>query len=195
MELINQTTLNKKVDVGNTIRLQDVYRLFVSNWYWFVLSLLITVGATVAYLLVTPPVYTRSASILIKDDGKGGGISGGEANAFSDLGMFKVKTNVNNEMISLKSPAVIQEVVRRLHLNISYQSDGRFHRETLYGTSLPVTVDFKNLADNDAVGPESDGDGYPTEWPGGEWCLRSKGWKTHQNTYRPADRHSDKLLW
>ena len=151
MELINQTANNKKVDAGNTIRLQDIYRLFINNWYWFVLSLLITVGATVAYLLVTPSVYTRSASILIKDDGKGGGISGSEGNAFADLGMFKVKTNVNNEMISLKSPAVIQEVVRRLHLNVNYQSDGRFHRETLYGTSLPVTVDFKNLSDNDAI--------------------------------------------
>ena len=139
------------MDTGSTIRLQDIYRLFVSNWYWFVVSLLITMGATMAYLLVTPKVYTRSASILIKDDGKGAGISSSDANAFSDMGMFKVNTNVNNEIISLKSPAVIQEVVRRLHLNVNYQAEGRFHRETLYGTNLPVTVDFKNLADNDAV--------------------------------------------
>lgn len=151
MELINQATTSKKVDTGSTIRLQDIYRLFVSKWYWFVISLVITVGTTVAYLLTTPPIFTRSASILIKEDGKGSGISGSEGNAFSDLGMFKVKTNVNNEIISLKSPAVIQEVVRRLHLNVNYQSKGRFHRETLYGTSLPVTIDFKNLADNDAV--------------------------------------------
>ncbi len=150
MELINQVNTGKRLETGNTIRLQDVLQLFLSKWYWFVLSLCITVGATVAYLLVTPPVYTRSASLLIKEDTKGGGISNSD-NAFADLGMFKVKTNVNNEMISIKSPAVIEEMVRRLHLNVNYQAPGRFHRETLYGQTLPVTVDFKNLADNDVV--------------------------------------------
>lgn len=151
MELINQANIGKKAEAVSNIRIQDIFSLFLSNWYWFVLSLFITIGTTVVYLLTTPPVYTRSASILIKDDSKGSGISGSEGNAFSDLGMFKVKTNVNNEMISIKSPAVIQEVVRRLHLNVNYQSDGHFHRETLYGTTLPVTVDFKKLADNDEV--------------------------------------------
>lgn len=151
MELINHANIVKKADAVSNIRIQDIFSLFISKWYWFVLSLFITIGATVVYLLTTPPVYTRFASILIKEDSKGNGISGNEGNTFSDLGMFKVKTNVNNEMISIKSPAVIQEVVRRLHLNVNYQSDGQFHRETLYGTTLPVMVDFKKLADNDEV--------------------------------------------
>lgn len=151
MELINQSNIGKKAEAVSNIRIQDIFSLFLSNWYWFLLSLFITIGATVVYLLTTPPVYTRFASILIKEDSKGSGISGSEGNAFSDLGMFKVKTNVNNEMISIKSPAVIQEVVRRLHLNVIYQSEGRFHRETLYGTTLPITVEFKKLADNDEL--------------------------------------------
>ena len=151
MELINQSNIGKKAEAVSNIRIQDIFSLFLSNWYWFLLSLFITIGATVVYLLTTPPVYTRFASILIKEDSKGSGISGSEGNAFSDLGMFKVKTNVNNEMISIKSPAVIQEVVRRLHLKVIYQSEGRFHRETLYGTTLPITVEFKKLADNDEL--------------------------------------------
>lgn len=53
------------------IRIQDLFYLCLSKWYWFVLSLLVCVGTAVYYLLITPPVYTRTASLLIKDDSKG----------------------------------------------------------------------------------------------------------------------------
>ena len=151
MELINQVNNNKKAVAGNSIRLQDIYHLFVSNWYWFALSLAVTLGANIWYLLVTAPVYTRTASILIKESSKGQSAIGSDVSTFSDIGLFNANTNVNNEIISFKSPAVIQEVVQRLHLNINYQSEGRFHRETLYGTTLPLNIVFKDLGANDVV--------------------------------------------
>lgn len=50
------------------IRIQDLFYLCLAKWYWFVISLVITLGIATVYLLKTPPVYTRSAMILIKDD-------------------------------------------------------------------------------------------------------------------------------
>ena len=84
------------------MRIQDLLYLCLSKWHWFIISLAVCVGAAVWYLLTTPKVYTRSASILIKDDSKGGA-SSGEASAFSDLGLFNSSSNINDEMGTLQT--------------------------------------------------------------------------------------------
>ena len=70
-------------------------------------------------------------------------------NAFAEMGLFSANTNVNNELISIQSPDVILEVIRRLNLDVTYKTDGQFHKETLYGRTLPIKVEFKDLAYND----------------------------------------------
>ena len=113
-------------------------------------SLIIVMGAALYYIWSTPPVYTRSASILLKEDGKSSS-SGGVDAAFSDMGLFSVKTNVNNEIFSMKSPAVMLDVVKRLHLDVDYKIDGTFYKKTLYGTTLPLSVGFLELDDNETA--------------------------------------------
>lgn len=133
------------------IRIQDLYYLCIAKWRWFVLSLVICLGIVTIYLLKTPPVYTRTASLLIKEESKGQSLSGDVGTSFSDLGLFQSNTNVNNELISLQSPAVMYDVVKRLHLEIDYVTDGSFYPQVRYGQNLPVTVSFAGLADNETA--------------------------------------------
>lgn len=132
------------------LRIQDLLYLCLAKWHWFVLSLAICLGVAVVYLLRTPKVYTRTASILIKDDGKGKS-SSSDMEAFADFGIFTTNTNVNNEMGTLQSPDLMREVVKRLNLETSYQVEGRFHKNTIYGDELPVTVTMADLPDNAAA--------------------------------------------
>lgn len=132
------------------IRIQDLFYLCLNKWHWFVLSLAVCLGAAVWYLLTTPPVYTRSASILIKDDSKGKSTSG-VMEDFADFGMFATSTNVNNEMGTLQSPDLMREVVSRLNLNMDYHTDGRFHRQTVYGEQLPVKTILVDFPANQAA--------------------------------------------
>ena len=134
----------------DSIRIQDLLYLFLSRWYWFVLSLLVTLGIACLYLLRTPNVYTQSASILIKEGSKGKSMSS-DVESFGDFGLFQTNTNVNNELIALQSPSVMSEVVKRLHLETDYFTDGRFHRETAYGSSLPVTVSMPDFPENESA--------------------------------------------
>ena len=122
----------------------------LAKWHWFVLSLAVCLGVAIAYLLRTPPVYTRSASILIKDDSKGKSAST-DMESFADFGIFTTNTNVNNEMGTLQSPDLMREVVRRLHLDMNYLVDGRFHKVTIYGDQLPVAVSFADFPDNQSA--------------------------------------------
>lgn len=132
------------------IRIQDLFYLCANKWYWFLISLAITIGIAIIYLLTTPPVYTRSASLLIKEDSKGNSLSDA-ANLMEDFDLFQTNTNVNNEIQSLQSPAVMLDVVKRLHLDINYHTDGGFYKKVLYGRDCPYTVYFNDLKDNESV--------------------------------------------
>lgn len=132
------------------IRIQDLFYLCVGKWRWFVVSLAACLGIAVWYLLTTPPVYTRSASILIKDDSKGKSTST-DMETFADFGLFTSNTNVNNEMGTLQSPDLMREVVSRLHLDMDYKVPGRFHRQTVYGETLPINVTIDGLSENESA--------------------------------------------
>ena len=134
------------------IRIQDLLALCLGKWPWFVVSLVITLGIATIYLLRTPPVYTRSASLLIKEDSKGQSLSSDVSSTFADMGLFQANTNVNNELLSLQSPAVMLDVVKRLHLEMDYLTDGHFHKTVLYGQTLPVSLTFCDLQDNENAG-------------------------------------------
>lgn len=129
---------------------QNLIGQCLSKWKWFVLSFILFVGIAMVYLLRTPPVYSRYTSLLIKEEGKNGASSfATEINNLSDMGMFSAHTNVNNELNAIQSPDVILEIIRRLNLDVNYTTDGRFHRETLYGRTLPIKVEFRDLSYND----------------------------------------------
>lgn len=130
------------------IRLQDLFYLCIDKWYWFAVSLVVTLGIALVYLLTTPPVYTRSASLLIKEEGKGNSLSD-VSGVLGDIDFFQTNTNVNNEIQSLQSPAVMYDVVKRLHLDINYTKDGSFYDQVLYGKDCPYEVSFIDLPDNE----------------------------------------------
>ena len=50
----NNPTRPKQAD--DFIRIQDLFYLCLGKWYWFVISLAVTIGVAVIYLLTTPPV-------------------------------------------------------------------------------------------------------------------------------------------
>lgn len=132
------------------MRIQDLFFLCLGKWHWFVISLAVCLGVAVWYLLTTPPIYTRTASVLIKDDSKGKSTSN-DMETFADFGMFATNTNVNNEMGTMKSPDLMREVVSRLHLEMDYHVAGRFHRKIVYGDQLPVHVFITGLQDDESA--------------------------------------------
>lgn len=147
-ENINRAQVPEEEEVFS---LKDFLTQCLAKWQWFMASVLIFCCLGVFYILRQQPVYSRSMAVLIKDQDGGGGV-GDISNAFSSMGLVASNTNVNNELISLTSPAVIYEVVQRLGLDVSYNSPGRFHKTTLYGTTLPLIVKFHDLEEQQSAG-------------------------------------------
>lgn len=135
-------------DNEQTIRISEIFYMCLSKWYWFLVSLILALVVAFFYVKFTPPTYVRSASIMIKDDSKG---SLSAESAFAEIGLMQTKTNVTNEIISMKSTDVMTEIVKRLDLDVEYKTDGKFYDPVLYGRSLPVSVLFYDLGKNETA--------------------------------------------
>ena len=141
-----------------SITLREIIALCLARWTWFVGSIAVCLLLGTVYLLKTQPVFTRSASVLIKEDGKKSSSIGDVSQAFSDMNLGLGRINVHNEIINFTSPDLMLEVVKRLHLETNYQMESglfkkghRLYNPTLYGSSLPFTVSFLDLGNNDGV--------------------------------------------
>ena len=138
---INNTPQNQQEEV---VQLKDLFYKCISKWYWFVISAVICLGAAVFYVLKTPPVYTRSAEIMIKTNSRGRSISS-DGDPFSELGLFSTNTNVYNEIKAIAAKSSMLEVVKRLNLDMNYSTDGRFHDNVLYGRNLPFVAEIVDI--------------------------------------------------
>ena len=127
-----------------SVQLMDLLYKCLSKWHWFVISVVLCLGAALFYILKTPPVYTRSAEIMIKTNSRGRSISR-EGDAFSELGLFSTNTNVYNEIKALAAKSSMLEVVKRLNLDMNYTVDGRLHEYVLYGSNLPFTAEIVDI--------------------------------------------------
>lgn len=150
--MMENTEINNLQDQpGESVNLMDLLHLCLQKWYWFAVSVVIVLALAAFYLLRTPNDYSRSATLLIKDDKQGGGISS-EMDAFSDMGLFKSSSNVDNEIIAFKSPSLMTEVIKRLQLEMNYFTPGFFHDKVVYGKTLPVVVSMLDFSsENSAV--------------------------------------------
>ena len=84
------------------------------------------------------PVYNISASVIIKDDKKGGN-SGGNLAALEGLGLVNSVSNIDNEIEILRSKTLVKHVVSELNLYTTYSVKGSFNEVELYKSS-PVLV-------------------------------------------------------
>ena len=122
------------------INIQEILFRYLIHWPWFVVSVIVCVALAWGYLRLTTPVYNISATVLIKDEKKGGG-----ANMSSELekmglnGFVSSSSNIENEIEVLKSRTLAREVVSSLGLFVTYMDEDKFPNKELYRTS-PVLV-------------------------------------------------------
>ena len=124
----------------------------LNKWKWFATSVTVVMLLAIVYLIITPPKYTKSAQVLVKDDSAMGALMG-QLGGLADLGGlvgFGGSSNVYNELYAMQSPWLILNVVNQLHLDMTYTIKGIRNKE-LYGEELPINVTFKNITDEDDV--------------------------------------------
>lgn len=122
------------------VNIQEILFRYLIHWPWFIVAIIICIAAAWGYLRLTTPVYNISATVLIKDEKKGGGTS--MSSEFENMGLngfVSSSKNLDNEIEVLRSKSLAREVVNRLGLFVTYIDEDGFLSKELYRTS-PVQV-------------------------------------------------------
>ena len=121
--------------------LAELFSTLLYHRKWFILSVLICGLIGFLYVRSTPKTFQRMATVLVKDEKKGGRL--GESAAFQDI-FYSKGSSVDNEIGIFKSKRLMYDVAKQLRLDVSYVvRDGLRNRE-LY-SSTPIIVDFPDI--------------------------------------------------
>ena len=100
---------------------------YLRYWYWFVLTIGICLITAYFYLKRLTPVYKVYTTLLIKDEQS-------PRKAHDVVEDFTATANkrIENEIVLLKSRALIGKVIDKLNLTVSYWTEGRSRDSELY---------------------------------------------------------------
>lgn len=118
------------------INLKDLFFYLLARWQWFLVSMLIFGGLAWLKYARTPFTYFRQATVIIKDPSNKTYTAG-----LDRYDNYINKVNVANEILQFRSKKLMQEVVRRVHADVSYQYKDGLRTSELYATA-PVAVCF-----------------------------------------------------
>ena len=138
-------TQRRKRHNENVLPIRDLLFHCIAKWYWFAISLTVAISTAVIYILSTPPIYVRSAEILIKEESKGSGNS-----IFKDFAAQQSTANASIEVQALRSPGIVREAIERLGLEIEYKGKGRFYNGIIYSMP-PMITRAIDLRESDAA--------------------------------------------
>ena len=121
-----------------------IYTTLILNWKWFVLSLIICLGAAHIYLRYATPIYQAAAKLLIKEEQNGR--RGNSIQSSANLGIISNSNGIDNEMEILKSRTLAQQAVYDLKLYTTYRHEGRIKDHLIYGEQeVNVDMDYEHL--------------------------------------------------
>ncbi len=129
----------------SSINFAAIYTTLVLNWKWFVLSLIICIGAAHIYLRYKTPIYQAAAKLLIKGDDNGSR-RGNSIQSSANLGIISNSNGIDNEMEILKSRTLAQQAVYDLKLYVTYKHEGKIKDHILYGDQeINIDMDLEHL--------------------------------------------------
>ncbi|WP_308990360.1 polysaccharide biosynthesis tyrosine autokinase [Mariniflexile litorale] len=120
----SQLDLNSKEEYFD---LKERLSKFIIFWPWFLISVLITTIGAYLYLSFTAPVFNTQAKVKILDNK--------EAPEFSlDVNKLfnKSSINVENEIALLKSYRLLEQVIKKMNLNIAYYDSNTLATKQIY---------------------------------------------------------------
>lgn len=118
---------------------KTLMQYYKGKWYWFVCSLIITFCLSVVYLVLTPKLYLRKATIMIQNENFILNTESLPANQERVLNNI-----VNNEIAILKSNRLMAKTVRQLNLTMSYTIKDGICEKELYNLS-PISLYFPDV--------------------------------------------------
>ena len=135
----NNTTNNTFIQEDESaIQLIDLWHMIWDHKWWYVASVFVCLIFAGFYLYRTPATYSRSAKVIIDESDQDATMRNlGVASA--NMMRLRSFNSVENEMVALSSPDLMQVVVERLNLQTRYV-EKQFLRDVELYRNTPVEM-------------------------------------------------------
>lgn len=139
------TLYNLPEEENDNFNLIEIIAPYLRSWKTYVVSITLCIVGSVFYLKQATPIYQVSTSLMLKDEQKGGG-SIGALGEFEDLGLLGGGSKkVDNELEILKSRYLLNKVIEKLNVHISYWEIDGFKKNAFYENNPFI---FKTLGES-----------------------------------------------
>lgn len=134
----------KKVTRNEQINLVDIFYYLLSNWIWFVICMILSLG--IGYMLYArrPLVYTNKVTAILKDPSQGVTRSA-RLDAYDNM---INAVSVSYEQLQLKSWTLMMDVVKELGIDVSYTERIKFRDVERYTSHCPFIMKFSREVDD-----------------------------------------------
>ena len=121
--------------------IQKLVSRFIDHWKLFVFSFLCFITLGILFIFLVTPSYQISSQILVEDDQNSSSPLSFMGNSGSSQmlgGLLGIKSNVYNELGILETRDLVDKVVRKMNLNVTYYEKG-----AVTSTEQYLTAPFK----------------------------------------------------
>ncbi|HUR66353.1 MAG TPA: polysaccharide biosynthesis tyrosine autokinase [Chitinophagaceae bacterium] len=136
----NSNSLNKSELWSLSLR--DLFYKYVRFLPWFVLSVAVALFGAYAYLRYTTPIYSTSATLVIKTEQQGG-----RGDKYDDIFGGGKSQNIQSEIAVIKSKGLMSRVVQKRNLQWSYFVKGKIKTINIYKLS-PFYIEAFTINDS-----------------------------------------------
>jgi tyrosine-protein kinase Etk/Wzc len=135
MEMSRNTEIEEKeTNIG-----QQLISRYLPYWPLFILFALMSLAGAYVYLRYATPIYQASATLIIKDESRGGSEDKGVTESLKLIASSK---NIENEMEVLQSRGLMEKVVKALFLYAPISQEGKLKSGDAYVNS-PIMIEAK----------------------------------------------------
>lgn len=159
----------------NQVDFKLLLKKMLSNWYWFVISLVIFLSISYVYLRYTPSIYKTGARVLITSD-KSSSAASTDALAQALGGTMGSTSTVEGEAEIFKTRHLMEKVVRDLKSYITYYHKGQVRSVALYHSAPFKLTLFESP---DSIKPVN----LEVNLKGNRVTLSNKGFRKEANLY------------
>lgn len=152
----------KNQDLDETIDIRKLFYLLLSKWAWFVGTVFVSFAIAILYLAMTPKKYLRTEKVLFVENQKNDQSEmDKQLSEYISIGALQGSNNINDKILTLQDPMIMQEVVRLLGLETSYRLKQPLKDKELYKDSpidfsfgdksqmLPIEISLELLNENE----------------------------------------------
>src|SRR5579859_609078 len=130
------------------VNIKAIIQKLISRWYYFLISLLITVPLAYVYIKFAENIYQVRASILLSGPRKNEMAS---EKFLKGMELLTSHTEIEDEIGILKSFSLVGSTLQRLDFGVSYFEKTNFKGQEKYGDECPFRIELDSTV-NQVVG-------------------------------------------